>query len=64
MFNRNTNHDHTLTLLIATLIWLAGGYLLIKNYLETHILNGPMALILIIGVVMTVFAAIQQWRQK
>lgn len=53
MFNRNSDSDHTLTILIAILIWIAGGYLLIHDYLKTGVLNGPMAILLIVGVVIT-----------
>ncbi|WP_125767738.1 hypothetical protein [Lapidilactobacillus wuchangensis] len=60
MFNRNSDHDHTLTLLIASLIWIAGAYLLISDYLKTHLLNGPMALVLIVGIVLTAFGFWQQ----
>ncbi|MCH4057368.1 hypothetical protein [Lapidilactobacillus gannanensis] len=61
MFNRNSDHDHTLTLLIASLIWIGGAYLLINDYLKNHLLNGPMALVLLIGVVLT---ALGFWQQR
>ncbi|MFD1464818.1 hypothetical protein ACFQ4L_01760 [Lapidilactobacillus mulanensis] len=53
MFNRNSDSDHTLTILIAILIWIAGVYLLIHDYLKTGVLNGPMAILLVIGIVIT-----------
>lgn len=61
MFNRNSDHDHTLTLLIASLIWMGGAYLLVRDYLKTHLLNGPMALVLLIGIVLT---ALGFWQQR
>ena len=64
MFNRDSGRDHTLTILIAILIWVAGGYLLLRDYFKTGVLNGPMAVVLILGVILTILAAIQQLRSK
>lgn len=43
----------TLTVYIAMLIWSVGGYLIVKDYLQTGILNGPMVVLLVIGIVLT-----------
>ncbi|WP_125604651.1 hypothetical protein [Lapidilactobacillus bayanensis] len=51
---RSVNSNITLTTYIAVLLWSVGGYLVIKDYLQTGILNGPMVILLIIGIILTV----------
>lgn len=64
MFKRDSGTDQTLTILIASLLWIAGAYLLGRDYFKTGLLNGPLAILLIIGLVITGAALVTHHRRQ
>lgn len=53
---RQPNSNTTLIIYIAIFIWSLGGYLVVKDYLKNGVLNGPMVLLLIPGILLTTLA--------